>query len=218
MLKTTTLFVSVQPTSFVYRSENGRSWIEDLTKKSNYTASPSDVVLFYYSQKHPEQVQFKSTNDSPIAHTDFNPNKTTVFIIHGWLNSHLSQACQRVKDFMLRSHDVNVFTVDWNSITRFDYVIAQANVVQVGQYLANFIKLLVKNHGLDLKKVKLVGHSLGAHVLGNCGAALGGKVGTIMGFDPAGPLFTLVNIHNRLDSTDAINVQVNITPKTSLPK
>lgn len=40
------------------------------------------------------------------------------------------------------------------------------------------------------------------------GAALGGIVDRIVGLDPAGPLFSIANIDNRLDPTDARFVSV----------
>lgn len=39
---------------------------------------------------------------------------------------------------------------------------------------------MVKNSGLDLEKSKMIGVSLGAHVAGVAGAALGGKIDQII--------------------------------------
>uniref|UniRef100_A0A6P7GIA5 Pancreatic lipase-related protein 3-like isoform X2 n=1 Tax=Diabrotica virgifera virgifera TaxID=50390 RepID=A0A6P7GIA5_DIAVI len=89
-----------------------------------------------------------------------------------------------------------------------NYISAKNSVTRVGLYVAGFIKQLKENFGIRLEKVKFVGHSLGAHICGNSGAALGGKVDRIVGLDPAGPLFTVKNIDNRLDRSDAKFVQV----------
>lgn len=74
--------------------------------------------------------------------------------------------------------------------------------------MADFITSLVSTFKLNLNALKFVGHSLGAHVSGNAGAALQGTVDRIVGLDPAGPLFSVKNTANRLDPTDAKFVQV----------
>ncbi|KAJ8983362.1 hypothetical protein NQ317_009275 [Molorchus minor] len=89
---------------------------------------------------------------------------------------------------VLSKHDINEFVVDWATIAFRNYISARYSVVEVGEHIADFIKSLVSTHRMDLSRVYFVGHSLGAHISGNAGAALGGKVGNIVGLDPAGPL------------------------------
>ena len=48
---------------------------------------------------------------------------------------------------------------------------------KVGNHTAKFIDWLVKNKDLDLKKVHIIGHSLGAHTAGFSGKYL--KSGTV---------------------------------------
>lgn len=52
---------------------------------------------------------------------------------------------------------------------------------QVGRSVANFIKLTVQKFKVNLKKVRLVGFSLGAHIAGFAGKSLNGKVASIIG-------------------------------------
>lgn len=67
-------------------------------------------------------------------------------------------------------------------------------VPRVGAILGAFIMQLYE-HGLDLKRVHLVGQSLGAHIAGFAGRYInenhprGEKIGRISGLDPAGPLY-----------------------------
>ncbi|KAJ8983360.1 hypothetical protein NQ317_009273 [Molorchus minor] len=112
-----------------------------------------------------------------------------------------------MRETVLSKHDINVFVVDWATIALRNYISARYSVVEVGEHIADFIKSLVSTYRLDLSRVYFVGHSLGAHISGNAGAALGGKVGNIVGLDPAGPLFSVDNIDDRLDPTDALFVQ-----------
>ncbi|KAJ8972320.1 hypothetical protein NQ317_008577 [Molorchus minor] len=78
----------------------------------------------------------------------------------------------------------------------------------VGMYVAQFVKSLTERFNLTLDKTAMAGHSLGAHVAGNAGAALGSQLDHIVGLDPALPLFSLADTNSRLDPTDAKYVHV----------
>lgn len=114
-----------------------------------------------------------------------------------------------VRDAFLRSHDVNVFVVDWSSIAGQSYSNAVQAVEDIGGFVGQFAKLLENSYELKLSNVKVVGHSLGAHIAGCVGSALSGKASVITGLDPAGPSFSEGNIKNRLDKSDAQFVEVS---------
>ncbi|XP_064606656.1 pancreatic lipase-related protein 3-like [Liolophura sinensis] len=63
-------------------------------------------------------------------------------------------------------------------------------------------------HDVPYTTFHLIGHSLGAHVAGYAGSQLNGALGRISGLDPAGPLFEDSHTKVRLDSTDALFVDV----------
>ncbi|KAJ8979140.1 hypothetical protein NQ317_016759 [Molorchus minor] len=109
---------------------------------------------------------------------------------------------------MLSKHDVNLFVVDWSPIASGSYLSAKQAVNKVGMYVAQFVKSLTERFNLTLDKTAMAGHSLGAHVAGNAGAALGSQLDHIVGLDPALPLFSLADTNNRLDPTDAKYVHV----------
>ena len=70
-----------------------------------------------------------------------------------------------------------------------------------------------------MDNITVVGHSLGGQIAGYAGASTGGKLGTIYGLDPAGPMFThpiMYGPSERLDSTDAKHVQVIFTTQYML--
>lgn len=80
---------------------------------------------------------------------------------------------------------------------------------QVGSALAVLIDQLVTEHSLQLSKLIVIGHSLGAHIAGIAGQQVtAGKLPIIVGLDPAFPLFTRNNATNRLSADDAEYVQV----------
>lgn len=112
--------------------------------------------------------------------------------------------------------DGNICAVDWSRLALQQYNFAADNTRNVGQYLGKFVEYLAAN-GFALDKVTLIGHSMGAHISGFAGASLrAGRVGMIVGLDPAGPGFTKINVQperDRLDPSDAQFVQVLHTDK-----
>lgn len=65
----------------------------------------------------------------------------------------------------LQSGDYNVIVIDWSSISISGYVWASKHVQMVGHFVATMMNFLAK-HGMDLSQTTMVGHSLGAHVVG----------------------------------------------------
>ena len=72
----------------------------------------------------------------------------------------------------------------------------------VGKHATTLVKLLVEA-GVKVEELHLIGHSLGAHVVGFIGKevqALGlGKIGRITGLDPAKPFYELATPADRID-------------------
>lgn len=80
----------------------------------------------------------------------------------------------------LQNEDSNVIVVDWGSISRRPYIWASNRVIMVGQFVSTMIDFLEKQ-GIDLSKTILIGHSLGAHVVGLAARNAQGEVGFVVG-------------------------------------
>lgn len=184
--------------------------VEDLTRAAVTTlAAETDILYYFFNQNDTEVgIEITSTNVTALEDTEFSTDLDTIFLIHGWEGNKSSDINTKVGPSLLANHSVNVFVVDWGAFAITNYISAQDSVTSVGEYIAEFIQAVNNTFGLDLSRVALVGHSLGAHVSGNAGAALDGRVGLIVGLDPAGPLFTVLDTSNRLDPTDAVYVHV----------
>lgn len=195
---------------FLVETEPDVYTVEHLTNvEINVMAAASDLTYHFYSRNNPSRgTDIYSNNIAALRNTEFSVAKETLFIIHGWRNTNESAVNVQIRGAILARHDVNVFVVDWSPVAGRNYISAQGAVRTVGTYVADFVRSLVSTYGLRLDRVAFVGHSLGAHVSGNAGAALNGQVDHIVGLDPAGPLFTMSNTNNRLDPTDARFVQV----------
>lgn len=139
-----------------------------------------DIKMFFYSRQI-QGLQVNITNMEDMKGTDFSSLKDTVFVIHGWTNDNTSPMCHVVKDAYLDVKDVNLFVVDWSSVSKKEYVMARYQIIELGRVLGNMISVLAKNQLLNLNRTTIVGHSLGAHLAGITGKALQGRVGQIIG-------------------------------------
>lgn len=76
--------------------------------------------------------------------------------------------------------DYNVIVVDHASIAKLEYPKAASFSKAVGAYVAKMIDFLASK-GSSLNDMTLVGHSLGAHVIGLAGYQASNKVGHVVG-------------------------------------
>lgn len=127
-------------------------------------------------------------------------NGKVVYLVHGFAEPVLNSKwiVPLIKTFNKTGHSVIV--VDWTEGSYTSYGQATANVRTVGKtigYSLNKWKLT--------SKAKLIGHSLGSHVVHEAGKYMNSTFNTkpkdCLGLDPAGPLF---------DGTYENNIRLNI--------
>lgn len=151
------------------------------------------VLFLLYTKETNGHYEPIHVNDKPsLQRSHFDPKRPTKIVTHGWINSYRSPATTRPRDgtfsfinlfiylekkvlklifltcsfaAFLQSGDYNVIVVDWSKFTLRPYVYATSHVKQVGKFVAQMVDFLEEN-GMDLKDLTLVGHSLGAHVVG----------------------------------------------------
>lgn len=171
-------------------------------------ATIDDVSFYFYTQNSgPEIIQAKDF-DALVSNGNFDPSRQNIFISHGWNNNQGSNVNKYIKEAMIAMHDVNLFIVDWSRPANEFYFSAKAAVPIVGEIEGDWINQMMAKWNLTPKDFVLIGHSLGAHVAGCAGARVTGTVDFIIGLDPASPFYSLDNIHDRLDDTDAAFVKV----------
>lgn len=76
---------------------------------------------------------------------------------------------------------MNVIVLCWRRLALSDYATSARGVPAVGRGLGQFIRFLVDTAGGNLNNFHLVGFSLGAHLVGNAGRELGGRVARVTG-------------------------------------
>ncbi|XP_037029466.1 pancreatic triacylglycerol lipase-like [Bradysia coprophila] len=188
-----------------------REWYHLIHRPFNVFPLPRSVIntrFVLYTEKNPTEGQLLSSDDkNSIKNSNFNPNWMTKFIIHGFIDTPLSNWVSDMRDELIILGSLNVIVVDWAGGSLPLYTQATANTRLVGLEIAHLITKLRDDHGLKPEDVHLIGHSLGAHTAGYAGERIPG-IGRITGLDPAEPYFQGMGSSVRLDPTDAKFVDV----------
>lgn len=144
-----------------------------------------------------------------IRATTFLASRPTRFVTHGWLGSDEVDVISVGVPALLDNGDYNVIVLDWNlGASSLNYALVVSRAAPTGRFLATFLDFLHQNALIDFARVHVIGFSLGGHVVGHVGKAVTrGQIDTILGLDPAGPLFSVDNPANRLAATDARYVE-----------
>nr|XP_014096677.2 phospholipase A1 [Bactrocera oleae] len=175
-----------------------------------FTPRERDVQFLLLTSRNPtEPCRLRIGDVNALNSCPFNLNLDLYFIVHGWLNNRNSPMCKTLAAAAIARNNTNVIIVDWGYISMNpNYVYAAKSVGPVGEIVAKFINFLCRNYPAVCYKIKVIGHSLGAHVAGFAGKYIEfGKIHTIFGLDPAGPLFDYCFCEKRLCKTDATYVE-----------
>merc|ERR1711953_595597 len=170
----------------------------------------SKVNFYLWTPENPVDHQEVQLDLVSLLESNFDPARPTKILSHGW-NSHGRGYGQDFAPIFLEVGDYNIFSIDWGDLENWVYPTAAIRTTAVGRHAAVLVQLMVEA-GSTLADVHLVGHSLGAHVVGFLGKKvqdLGlGKVARVTGLDPAKPLFEFANATGRIDKGDADFVDI----------
>ncbi|XP_045779131.1 pancreatic triacylglycerol lipase-like [Maniola jurtina] len=126
-------------------------------------------------------------NANSIRNSNYRGNRPTKVIVHGWSSSGTSSLNPMITSQFLHAGDFNVIVVDWSRAASGAYTTSVRAVPDVGRHLASFLTFLFQTAGGNWNNLHLVGHSLGAHIVGNAGRAAPSLPVRVTGMDPAGP-------------------------------
>lgn len=149
----------------------------------------------------------RSINGIQGCRWNWNPRRPTRIFIHGYYSDR--DTLMQYANAYLNRGDFNFIAINWlKGAKTINYVKARHRVREVGEAVAHFVDYLV-TLGLNLNELIMVGHSLGAHICGIAGKNMKyGKPYSIIGLDPALPLFHLKHTNHRLHYSDAKYVQI----------
>ncbi|XP_047357579.1 phospholipase A1 1-like isoform X2 [Vespa velutina] len=164
------------------------------------------------------------TLDAIKKHNEFKKSiikRPIVFLTHGFISSPIAKNFVAMSKALLNKDDFLLILIDWrvaactyelSGIKYAYYPIAVKNIRLVGNYIATVTKMLVQQYNVPMANIRLIGHSLGAHVSSFAGKKVQeltlGKYSEIIGLDPAGPFFQSNDCSQRICETDANYVQI----------
>ncbi|KAG5878995.1 hypothetical protein JTB14_026799 [Gonioctena quinquepunctata] len=187
-----------------------RTWYHLILRPFNVFPLPRSVIntrFILYTRLNPTDGQLIRATNQSIERSNLDIKKKSKIIIHGFIDTPLSNWVKDMRDELLKSQDANVIVVDWAGGSLPLYTQATANTRLVGLEIAYLINYLVNNYEVDARDIHIIGHSLGAHTAGYAGSLVPG-LGRITGLDPAEPYFQGMPPHVRLDPSDAELVDV----------
>uniref|UniRef100_A0A6M2DX94 Putative pancreatic lipase-like enzyme n=1 Tax=Xenopsylla cheopis TaxID=163159 RepID=A0A6M2DX94_XENCH len=173
-----------------------------------------DVKFNLYTRKNADKPQSLKVEDlSTITNSNYDPSKPTRLICHGWMTGPTADFNVKVREAYLKYGDYNVIVIDWFAgASALDYSLSRKRVPGVANRIFYLIDLMVKNSLLKLNDLHMVGHSLGAHVVGIAGRHvtnnLNDKIHTVIGLDPALPLFSVNQPLERISTDSAHYVEI----------
>lgn len=178
--------------------------------KCPFVKDENDISFQLFTRHNPTAHQVLVMGDDErlfASNMDF--NSPTVIYFHAFMEQPADGSGIMVREAYMQRGDTNVIMVDAHRLEAGPwYFTAAQNTWYIGRFAAQFIDYLV-TRGLNLNSTHLVGHSLGAQAAGVAGSALkSGRVARLTGLDPALPLFSGLPLEQRLDTSDALFVDV----------
>ncbi|XP_055836687.1 phospholipase A1-like [Episyrphus balteatus] len=199
--------------SILWMTEEEAEFEASLTEEHETTfGEKSDKVRFFlFTQQNPtESIELFPNDLESLMNSTFDAKNPTRFMIHGWLTDHRNVF--DIKDALLLNGDkreFNFISVDWSVYSEtINYISAKKHCSKAGEKVAELIDWLHEAANLSYETLAVYGHSLGAHVAGFTGKHVKhGRVHTIVGMDPAMPLFRIKRPEKRLAATDGEYVE-----------
>jgi len=137
----------------------------------------------------------------------FRSGKNVYIMTHGWHDSGTTGWIMRAKNEFLNLEDCNVISVDWRELADSNwYPGSCSSARKCGEYTANVLDWIRTQK--DVGSVHIIGHSLGAHLVGYIGKHSQTKIERILGLDPAKPGFDPGRSSRRLSKGDAAFVEI----------
>ncbi|KAE8752641.1 hypothetical protein FOCC_FOCC000763 [Frankliniella occidentalis] len=128
----------------------------------------SAVKFYLITDAQPDGVRVDLDREALLAE-GFNASRPSVVIVHGYGHDIRADLFAKVAGAYLQAdYPTNVLGVDWGELCpKPKYIAARSRVAAVGARVADLLDLLLSSGLGSADRLHLVGHSLGAHVVGN---------------------------------------------------
>ncbi|KAK9310005.1 hypothetical protein QLX08_000488 [Tetragonisca angustula] len=167
---------------------------------------PNTVFFYLYTRNNTSNYQQLNVNDeNTLRNSNFNVSKNTAIYVHGWMSDYLTGT--GVREAILQVCDCNVILLNWATIAHGPYIWSSDRAGIIAEYVAQMIDFL-HAEGMDVSRLTIIGHSLGAHIAGLSSFFAKNKANFVVGLDPSQPNFLRAGVGTRLSSGDGNYVQV----------
>lgn len=182
-------------------------------EKITFALPDTNTISFdLYTRENPTAKKVITLNDATsIQSSHWNMTKPTAIVIHGWNSDGTEAMPMDIRDAFLQVMDINIIVVDWGKIARnLVYSTVVQSVPYVADHVGAFMEFLRTNASLKYSNLKIIGHSLGAHVGGLAAKSVSGNglVAELVGLDPARPLYETKGPNERIDRSQAKYVEI----------
>lgn len=133
----------------------------------------NEVCVVFASQSD----EFHSIDNESFANSRdlFAFDLPIAFVVHG-LNTRMEEWAIDLASAWSQSESINVCCVDWSKWANCDFALKNKYyILSVAKFIAKFIKNLNEKCLFKWSDIRLLGHSMGAHIIGNVGKILGRK-------------------------------------------
>ncbi|KAJ8704793.1 hypothetical protein PYW08_012113 [Mythimna loreyi] len=177
--------------------------VSDVAESARYNPDRQNVYHLFTRQNPTVSQPLLIGSDGLLGITNYNPNRRTIILVHGWLDSVTADFNAVLVPAFLSAEDVNVIVVDWSAgAGSINYWTAMTNSVPSGESVGRFINWLNTATGAVPTMYHLVGHNLGGHQVGIAARNVQGTVAYITALDPSLLGWTGQNV-DKLRSSDA---------------
>ncbi|CAI6367379.1 unnamed protein product [Macrosiphum euphorbiae] len=184
----------------------------DLNDK-NYGLYHTSKHVFYwlYTRYNTEGELLNRSEPHLIESTTFNASNPIKVIVHGWLGNtqEKDSLCMSNVNSYFKVGEYNVICVDWKQYsTDLSYSVARSRAKHIAHDIAKILTRITYDLTEGVETLHLIGHSMGAHIVGFVGKELTNKIPRITGLDPAKPQYENKGPADRLYITDAHFVDI----------
>ncbi|XP_063375006.1 pancreatic triacylglycerol lipase-like [Cydia amplana] len=122
-----------------------------------YTRELSDYIILDQSAEPPNSTDIR----------ELLSNKAVKLVTHGWKSSAEDSVVMGIKESYLKHKDVAVIGIDWSDTAKeYLYPLVAEYTRDVGAHVGQFLDAFCHLYNVSGKRLHLIGHSLGAHVMG----------------------------------------------------
>lgn len=111
-------------------------------------------------------------------------NTEIKIITHGWMANADKSVVMNIKNAYSKARDdINIIAIDWSGYAMDYYYmsVVSKKIRAAGRKIAQFLNSLHRRYNISGDQIHLIGHSLGAHVMGIAGFESEIEIGRITG-------------------------------------